>query len=260
MAGVDFIRFDRVSKDYAARSGPSRALLETSLILQEGEIVCIVGPSGCGKTTLLNMLAGFVAPSAGIVTVRGKPVRDPGPERGVVFQEIGLFPWLNVQDNVEFGLKMAGMDKHARIEKARQALALTHLDRYADRYPNELSGGMKQRVGLARVLANDAQVLLMDEPFGALDAQTRRLMQEELLRVWDATGKTILFITHAVDEAVFLADRVVVMSAAPGRVKADIPITLPRPRDENGPAFNELERRIKDMVMAEVRSVSEAPV
>ena len=248
-----FIAFNRVSKTYTAHHGQATALLETSLALAKSEFVCIVGPSGCGKTTLLNMLAGFVNPSTGSVQLNGVPVSEPGPERGVVFQEVGLFPWLTVQANVEFGLKMSGVSRRERSERALSTLALTRMDKFANRYPNELSGGMKQRVGLARVLANDPQVLLMDEPFGALDAQTRRMMQDELLQVWQQTKKTVLFITHSVDEALLLADRVIVMTAAPGRIRTDLVVDLPRPRDENSVAFNALEKKIKDMVLAEAR-------
>lgn len=246
-----FISINKVSKTYTARHGTARALLETSLSIRQGEFVCVVGPSGCGKTTLLNMLAGFVMPSTGEMSVNGVPVTRPGPDRGVVFQEVGLFPWLTVQANVEFGLKMSGLPRRDRRELGTAALSLTQMDKFADRYPNELSGGMKQRVGLARVLANDPHVLLMDEPFGALDAQTRRLMQDELLQVWGKLQKTVFFITHSVDEAVLLADRVVVMTAAPGQIKADERVSLARPRDENSVAFNELERKIKQMVFAE---------
>jgi len=249
----DFIRFDRVSKTYKARLGLAYALQETSLSFKKGEFICIVGPSGCGKTTLMNMVAGFVAPSSGRTLVDGVPVSYPAPERGVVFQEVGLFPWLTVQANVEFGLKMARVPQKQRTERAAAALALTQMSRFGDRYPNELSGGMKQRVGLARVLANDPQVLLMDEPFGALDAQTRRTMQDELLRIWEATRKTVIFITHSVDEALLLADRVIVMSASPGTVRADLEIDLPRPRDENSIPFNELEKTVKGMVLAEAK-------
>jgi ABC-type nitrate/sulfonate/bicarbonate transport system ATPase subunit len=255
-AGVpepQFIAFSGVSKTYAAHHGQATALLETSFALAKSEFVCIVGPSGCGKTTLLNMLAGFVTPSTGSVQLNGVRVSEPGPERGVVFQEVGLFPWLTVQANVEFGLKMSGVSRRERSERARSTLALTRMEKFANRYPNELSGGMKQRVGLARVLANDPQVLLMDEPFGALDAQTRRMMQDELLQVWQQTKKTVLFITHSVDEALLLADRVIVMTAAPGRIRVDLPVDLPRPRDENSVAFNALEKKIKDMVLAEAR-------
>jgi NitT/TauT family transport system ATP-binding protein len=201
----------------------------------------------------LNMLAGFVTPTGGRVAVDGERVFQPGPDRGVVFQEVGLFPWLTVQDNVEFGLKMSKATKKERASKAKEVLSLTGMNLYASRYPNELSGGMKQRVGLARVLANDPKVLLMDEPFGALDAQTRRLMQDELLKLWEATRKTVVFITHSVDEALYLADRVVVMTGSPGRIKADLRIDLPRPRDENGVEFNEMERDIKAMIMADTR-------
>jgi ABC-type nitrate/sulfonate/bicarbonate transport system ATPase subunit len=248
-----FISFDQVSKTYNARHGLAAALLETSLILARGEFVCVVGPSGCGKTTLLNMLAGFISPSTGSITVESVPVDGPGPERGVVFQEVGLFPWLTVLANVEFGLRMSGVGRRERRARAHAALSLTKMEQFGERYPNELSGGMKQRVGLARVLANNPQVLLMDEPFGALDALTRRMMQDELLRVWGETRKTVLFITHSVDEALLLGDRVVVMTAAPGRIKADIRIALGRPRDENSVAFNDLEKSIKEMVLAEAR-------
>lgn len=242
-----------VSKTYDARNGIARALLETSLNVERGQFVCIIGPSGCGKTTLLNMVAGFVLPSTGSVLSGGRPVTEPGPDRGVVFQEVGLFAWLTAQKNVEFGLKMAGVRRRERADRARQALALTGMERFGDRYPSELSGGMKQRVGIARVLANDPDVLLMDEPFGALDAQTRSLMQQELLKVWQATGKTVLFVTHAVEEAVLLADRVVVMTANPGRIKLDMRITLPRPRDENSAEFNKIERELKQAVLEEAR-------
>ena len=255
--GSEFIRFERVTKTYTARYGLAHALQEVSLAFDKGEFICVVGPSGCGKTTLLNMLAGFVTPTTGRVLVDGKVVSQPGPDRGVVFQEVGLFPWLTVQNNVEFGLKISGAPPRERAERARAALVLTQMERFSDRYPNELSGGMKQRVGLARVLANDPQVLLMDEPFGALDAQTRGVMQEEVLSIWEATRKTVLFITHSVDEALLLGDRVVVMGTSPGHVREDLRIDLPRPRDENSVPFNELEKVIKNMVLAEARATGQ---
>lgn len=228
-----------------------QALSDVSMSIGEREFVCVIGPSGCGKTTLLNMVAGFIHPSTGEILVDGRPVRSPGPDRGVVFQEIGLFPWLTAKDNVEFGLKMSGVSSHDRRLKASKVLEMTGLSDAADRYPHELSGGMKQRVGIARVLANDPRVLLMDEPFGALDSQTRTLMQEELARVWLETGKTVLFITHAIDEAIFLADRVVVMTARPGRVKSVVDIDLSRPRDETSSEFNELRRELRGLVLTE---------
>jgi NitT/TauT family transport system ATP-binding protein len=255
MTNDAFIAYDRVSKTYQVRGREAQALRETSLQIAEGEFVCIVGPSGCGKTTLLNMLAGFVTPSGGTVSVGGRLVHEPGPDRGVVFQEVGLFSWLTARRNVEFGLRMAGVGPKERQRRADEALNLTGMLRFGDRYPNELSGGMKQRVGLARALANDPQVLLMDEPFAALDPQSRTLMQQEVLKIWRATGKTILFVTHAVDEALLLADRVVVMSANPGRVKETIRIDLPRERDENGVEFNRIERELRNMVLAEARAV-----
>lgn len=250
-----FISINGVTKTYNTRHGKSLALRETSLEVEQGQFVCVVGPSGCGKTTLMNMIAGFVVPTTGDITVAGKRVEGPGPDRGVVFQEVGLFEWLTARKNVEFGLRMAGVPAEARSEKAQAALALTGLGGFADRYPNELSGGMKQRVGLARVLVNDPQVMLMDEPFAALDALSRSLMQIELLKVWMATNKTVIFITHAVDEALLLADRVIVMSANPGRVKMDMPVALPRPRDETSADFNQLERKLRDMVLTEARAL-----
>jgi NitT/TauT family transport system ATP-binding protein len=250
-----FIVIDRVTKSYKGRLGPSEALRETSIQISRGEFVCVVGPSGCGKTTILNMLAGFVEPTTGRIEVAGQEVKEPGPDRGVVFQEVGLFSWLTARRNVEFGLTMKGMplgDRHARAEAV---LELTGMLKFADRFPNELSGGMKQRVGLARALAPDPDVLLMDEPFAALDAQSRSLMQQEVLKIWAATGKTILFVTHAVDEALLLADRVIVMSANPGRVKEGIQIDLPRPRDDTSESFTRLEKSLRDMILAEARAI-----
>ncbi len=247
-----FVRYDAVTKSYGAKGG-ALALRATSLDIAEGEFICVVGPSGCGKTTLLNMLAGFVKPTTGRVSIGDVPVAEPGPDRGVVFQEAGLFDWLTARRNVEFGLKMSGVPQKERQLRADEVLKLTGMLRFADRYPSQLSGGMKQRIGIARALVNDPAVLLMDEPFAALDAQSRSLMQEELLSVWRRTGKTILFVTHSVDEAIYLADRVVVMSANPGRIKADIRIEIERPRDEMSLEFNRLKRELKEMVMFEAR-------
>ena len=199
-----------------------------SLTVREGEFVSIVGPSGCGKSTVLNLIAGFIPPTAGDILVDDRPVRGPGPDRGVVFQSFALFPWKTVLENVAFGPKMRGVGKAQREAIAREFLGLAGLSHAADRYPNELSGGMQQRVGVARALANEPHVLLMDEPFASVDAQTRMTLQEELTRIWQERRPTVIFITHDVGEAVFLANRVVVLSA--GRVLDEVAVDLPRPR------------------------------
>jgi NitT/TauT family transport system ATP-binding protein len=204
------------------------AVHDVSLDVQKGEFVSIVGPSGCGKTTILNMIAGFMPVTGGEIRVGGQPIKGPGPDRGVVFQSFALFPWKTVLDNVAFGPKMRGVPKEKREQIAREYLALAKLSEAAGRYPNELSGGMQQRVGVARALANEPDVLLMDEPFASVDAQTRMTLQEELTRIWQEKRPTVIFITHDVAEAVFLADRVVVLSK--GRVLKEMDVNLKRPR------------------------------
>ena len=204
------------------------AIRDISLSVAAGDFVSVVGPSGCGKTTLLNLIAGFLASTAGEIRVDGRAVNGPGPDRGVVFQSFALFPWRTVLDNVAFGPKMRGVAKARRHEIAREYLALAGLGHAAERYPNELSGGMQQRVGVVRALANEPDVLLMDEPFASVDAQTRMTLQEELTRIWAQRRSTVLFITHDVNEAVFLANRVIVLSH--GAVLDDIAVDLPRPR------------------------------
>ena len=228
------------------------AIRDISLTVDAGDFVSVVGPSGCGKTTMLNTIAGFLAPTAGRIRVDGRAVSGPGPDRGVVFQSFALFPWRTVLDNVAFGPKMRGVPKAKRHEIAREYLALAGLSHAADRYPNELSGGMQQRVGVVRALANEPDVLLMDEPFAAVDAQTRMTLQEELTRIWGERRPTVLFITHDVNEAVFLANRVVVLSH--GSVLDDIPIDLPRPRAWDAliedAAFKSLAARVLQRVRA----------
>ena len=248
------LQVNRVSKEFVDRRTKStvRALDEINLEVQKGEVICILGPSGCGKSTLLNIVAGFLPPSGGEVCVDGRPVVEPGPDRGFVFQEFALFPWRTVLENVEFGPVLKGMEKADRHARARELIQRIHLTGFEDKFPFELSGGMKQRVGIARALANDPEVLLMDEPFGALDAQTRRVMQEELLKLLGETKKTVLFVTHAIDEAIVLADRVVVMTARPGQVKALLGVDLPRPRERTSPEFNELYRMMDDLIRVEV--------
>jgi NitT/TauT family transport system ATP-binding protein len=226
------IILEEVSKTYrrAQRGGEVQALAAISAAIKAGEFVAIVGPSGCGKSTLLYMVGGFVPKSSGRILVNDAPVTGPGPDRGPVFQEFALFPWRTALQNILFGLREQNVPKAEALARAQRLIEMVHLKGYEHLYPKELSGGMKQRVAIARTLAYEPAILLMDEPFGALDAQTRTMLQDELLVIWERDTKTVLFVTHAVDEAVYLADRVLVMTAAPGRIKADIAINLPRPR------------------------------
>ena len=224
------IIIDDVSVIFERDGVKNIAIDSTSIKIMPGEFVCILGPSGCGKSTLLNAVAGFISPTQGSVSVDGNIVEKPGPDRGMVFQQYSLFPWKTIRENVAFGPLRTGSGRAAAEGTANTFLSMVGLYDYADRYPAELSGGMKQRVGIARALANYPSVLLMDEPFGALDAQTRVMMQENLLQIWSKFRITVMFITHDIDEAIFLADRVLVMSASPGRIIADIDIELPRPR------------------------------
>lgn len=228
------------------------AIQDVSLTVSEGEFVAIVGPSGCGKTTLLNVVAGFIPPTHGEVLLDSRRVQGPGPDRGVVFQSFALFPWKTVLDNVGFGLKMRRVPKAERDRIAREHIALVGLTGFEDRYPHELSGGMQQRVGVARVLANHPEVMLMDEPFASVDAQTRMNLQEELTSIWEAKRPTVLFVTHDVEEAVFLANRVVVLTFRPGQVKEVVDVALPRPRTwatlvEDG-AYKRLVARVLSLV------------
>ena len=235
-----------VGKDFG---GGVLALQGIDLSVRPGEFVCLLGPSGCGKSTLLNIAAGFIAPSAGTVLAFGKPVTRPGPDRAMVFQEYALFPWMTVRDNVAFGLTVRG-DPEAR-RKAGALLAKLSLESFGDRFPKDLSGGMRQRVALARALAVDAPMLLMDEPFGALDALTRRSMQQELLRIWAELKQTIVFVTHGIEESVTLADRVVVFTYRPGTVKEIVELRLPRPRDSASPGFGRALQQLSALVAEE---------
>ena len=228
--------------------GPVEALRGAELAVARGEFVCLLGASGCGKSTLLRIVAGFETPTAGVVSFRGQAVNGPGPSRGMVFQDYGLFPWLTVRENVGFGPRARGMGR-AEVEKiADRFVAMVGLQRFAGSYPHQLSGGMKQRVAIARVLANDAELVLMDEPFGALDAMTRERLQDELLGVWQVQGLTVMFVTHSVEEAILLADRVVVLSPGPGRIVAEEIVDLARPRDVASPEFNAVRRRLAGML------------
>ena len=216
---------------YETLEGAMPAVTDVDLDVRPGEFVSIIGPSGCGKSTLLNALAGFLKPTVGSVCVDGEPVCGPSAERGVVFQQYSLFPWKTVRENVEFGLKMKGMGKAQRRAAARTLLGLAGLLAFENHYPDRLSGGMKQRVGIVRALATGPRILLLDEPFGALDAQTRTIMQQILTNMWQKLKTSVLFITHDIDEAIYLSDRVYVMTARPGRIKAEIVVPLARPRD-----------------------------
>jgi NitT/TauT family transport system ATP-binding protein len=230
------------------------ALDGIDLDIADDEFLTVLGPSGCGKTTLLNVVAGFEEASGGEVRVDGEAVLRPGPDRGVVFQEYALFPWLTVEQNIEFGLRERRVPRAKRKARVRQQIASVGLSGFGQRYPQELSGGMRQRVALARVLVNDPKILLMDEPFAALDAQTRSIMQQELLRVWSADRRTAIFITHNIEEAILLGDRVVVMTARPGRIKDIVAVHLPRPRDVTSAEFNQIRRHIAVLLEAEVQA------
>jgi len=231
------IQLRGVSHEFPGRQGNVSAIERVSLEIDTGEFVCVVGRSGCGKTTLVNLLAGFFRPSRGEVLINGSQVKAPGLDRGVVFQQSALFPWLTARDNVAFGSRMRGMRKRERTRLAMDLLARVGLEEAHDRYPRQLSGGMQQRVAIARALATDPSVLLMDEPFGSLDELTRTEMQDLLLSLWINTPKTVLFVTHSILEAVTLADRVIVMSQRPGRIAAEFRIDLPRPRDRSAAEF-----------------------
>jgi NitT/TauT family transport system ATP-binding protein len=228
------------------------AIKNLDLMVEDDEFVCILGPSGCGKTTVLRLIAGLEQATGGEIFENGRQVSEPGSDRGMVFQEFALFPWRTVQKNVEFGLELKGISRDERKEKAERYIDLVNLEGFEDSYPHELSGGMKQRVGIARALANEPDVLLMDEPFGSLDAQTRNIMQKELLRIWEKAKITVIFVTHSVDEAVYLADRIVILTARPGTVKRIIPIELRRPRDRASEDFAKIRHEVLQELEEEV--------
>lgn len=243
---------ENVSKRFQSKNKEITVLEKINLEVQRGEFICILGPSGCGKSTLLNIIAGLEKPSEGKVFLNGREVLSPGPDRVVMFQESALFPWLKVIDNVEFGMKISGIPKKERYEKALKYLRMVHLTKFKDAYVHQLSGGMKQRVALARALTLDSEVLLMDEPFAALDSQTKNILLLELQRIWWETKKTIIFVTHNVEEAVLLADRVVVMSSNPGKIKKVFEIKLARPRLLDNPdivyMISAIMKELKDEV------------
>jgi NitT/TauT family transport system ATP-binding protein len=254
------IVIDNVSKVFDGDGRRMVALQDISLEIPHGQFVCLLGPSGCGKSTLLNAIAGFAPPTSGRVLADGVPVAGPGPERGMVFQEYALFPWMTVEQNVGFGLEIKGMPRAQIAARVGELLKLLSLEDFAKRYPKDLSGGMRQRVAIARVLALDSPILLMDEPFGALDALTRRNLQDELLRLWAELKKTVIFVTHSIEEAIYLADRIVVMTYRPGTIKRDILVDLPRLRDPAAPEFNALKRELGLMVMEEQQRHHDAEI
>jgi NitT/TauT family transport system ATP-binding protein len=248
-----FLDIRDVSKVFTVNNEPVEALRAASLQIEKGEFVCLIGASGCGKSTLLRIIAGFETPSSGDVRVLDAPITGPGSDRGMVFQDYALFPWMTVRDNIAFGPKQKKLSSSEVKNSAEKYLEMVGLTKFADRFPYQLSGGMKQRVAIARVLANEASILLMDEPFGALDALTREQLQDELLEIWARTQVTIIFVTHSVEEATMLADRVVVMTAGPGRIESDNRIRLARPRDVSAPDFNDQRRVLTEKLTSHVR-------
>jgi NitT/TauT family transport system ATP-binding protein len=243
-------------KEFPKEDGEMVAIERFDLEVKEGEFVCILGPSGCGKTTLLRMIAGLEYPTSGELLLNGNPITKPGSDRGMVFQEFALFPWRTVRKNIEFGLEVKKVPPAERSDISKRFIDLVGLNGFEEYHPYQLSGGMKQRVGIARALANEPTILLMDEPFGALDAQTRNLMQKELLRIWKETQKTVIFITHSVDEAVYLADRIIVLTTRPSKIKEIFEIKSERPRDRANLDFANLRKRILSELEQEVVSAA----
>lgn len=248
------IQFVEVAMRFPTRKGEVRALDQISLAVPDGQFACIVGPSGCGKSTLLSIAAGLVTPTEGEVLVDGTPATEPGADRGMVFQSYSLYPWLSVRRNIEFGLEIKDMPREERHRQSSDLIHLMKLDGFADAFPKALSGGMKQRAAIARAVANDPQILLMDEPFGALDALTRQVMQEMLTDIWQRYRKTVLFVTHDIDEAIFLGDVIYIMTNRPGRIRTTLQVDLPRPRSfdmVSSPHFAELRNQVVGVIHEE---------
>ncbi|MCC7425292.1 MAG: ABC transporter ATP-binding protein [Alphaproteobacteria bacterium] len=252
--GAASVQARGIRKVFTTGSTDTLVLDDVSVTVDPAGFTCLLGPSGCGKSTLLNMVAGFVEPDEGEITVDGRRISSPGADRGMVFQEYALFPWLTAAENVAFGPEGRGLPRAELKRVVASYLKLVGLEKFGDHYPNRLSGGMRQRVALARALANQPRVLLMDEPFGALDALTRQLLQEELLRIWLAEKATIIFVTHSIREAVSLATSIVVMTRRPGRIKETIKVDLPYPRVQSSREFIEIERHLDALVRAEVEA------
>jgi len=248
-----FLAVRNLNKSFLIGTESVEALRGVELVIDKGEFVCLIGASGCGKSTLLRIIAGFEKPTSGHIDIYDHGIEGPGSDRGMVFQDYALFPWLSARDNIAFGPRQKGLTKAKVTEITDEYLNMVGLAPFADRFPSQLSGGMKQRVAIARVLANEANILLMDEPFGALDALTREQLQDELLQIWARTGVTVIFVTHSVEEATLLADRVIVMTAGPGRIETDIPIRLERARDVSSPGFNEVRRQLTQRLTSHVK-------
>lgn len=256
------VNVEGISMVFSRRGQSTQVLDSVNLQIKPGELVCLLGPSGCGKSTLLNIIAGFIKPTAGYVMVDQKQVTKPGADRGFVFQQYSLLPWKTTYQNVEFGLKIKGIPKAERQDMVGEYLNLVGLGKYRHAYPNQLSGGMQQRASIVRALVNSPSVLLMDEPFAALDAQTRHMMQELLLNIWSTLKTTVIFVTHDIEEAVFLGDRIFVMGVQPGRIKAELDIPLTRPRhvdDMLSSEFTELNRQVFDLIREETLKSMEKP-
>ena len=252
--GTGHIEVHHLSMSFGSALQRVQAVSDVSLRVAPGEFVSLIGPSGCGKSTLLNIVAGFASPTSGRALLDGQPITGPGSDRGVVFQQYSLFPWMSVRKNVEFGLKMQGVATSRRETTARTLLGLAGLLAFENHYPDQLSGGMKQRVGIVRALATSPQVMLMDEPFGALDAQTRVVMQQILTNMWQKFRLSVLFVTHDIEEAIFLSDRVYVMTARPGRIKAELEIALPRPRTAemmSSMMFTQILHKLRNLIREE---------
>lgn len=250
------VALKRVHKSFVQKGQRIQALSDINFSVEEGEFICVIGPSGCGKSTLISLIAGLEFPDSGQVFIDSKVVEGPSPDRLVVFQEAALFPWLSVLGNVEFGLKIAGVAEEERRTRALDAIKMVHLSKFTSAHPHELSGGMKQRAAIARTLVMDPKILLMDEPFAALDAQTRQMLMEELQEIWQRTKKTVLFVTHNVREATFLSDRVFEITARPGTIKHEYPITIPRPRREEDPHLLTVQTRIMSSLKDEIEKVA----
>ena len=246
----------QVHKSFTHKGQRLQVLHDVNFSIEEGEFICVIGPSGCGKSTLISLIAGLEFPDTGKVFVDSKVVEGPSPDRLVVFQEAALFPWLTVLENVEFGLKIAGVPQEERHARAFEAIKMVHLSRFVNAHPHQLSGGMKHRAAIARALVMDPKILLMDEPFAALDAQTRQMLQEELQEIWQKTKKTILFVTHNVREATFLSDRVFEITARPGTIKHEYPILIGRPRHEQDPALLTIQTKIMGSLKNEIEKVA----
>jgi NitT/TauT family transport system ATP-binding protein len=251
------IKVEGVQKRFGSAEDSVTALKDINLEISDGEFVCLLGPSGCGKSTLLNAVAGFSPPTEGRITVEGNDVVAPGPDRGMVFQEYALFPWMTVRQNIAFGLEIQKRSLAEIDERTETLMHKLKLQDFRDRFPKDLSGGMRQRVAIARVLALNSPIMLMDEPFGALDALTRRSLQDELLRIWAELKKTIIFVTHSIDESIYLADRIIVMTYRPGTVKADVRVEIERPRDSTRAEFNDLKKYLTSLVMKEQERFAE---